>query len=178
MTGRRWRFSGVLRPGPNDQSPSGKCARRAATLEGRHIQLFIVSGDRLQKAVADQACERQRQVCVAPRCKRQPHILVTHQDAAPLVVLFGDLPAAALIDGRCEQGAGHEIDKIRRLHTVRTGQCGGVSMFCRRLVRQIEDRFGKRELQNDLPFVVGHFEDCVEHRRLTAFGFQQLPDRG
>jgi hypothetical protein len=51
-------------------------------------------------------------------------------------------------------------------------------MFCRRLVRWIEDGFGKRELQHNLPFVVGYFEDCIQHARLTAFGFQQLSDRG
>jgi len=51
-------------------------------------------------------------------------------------------------------------------------------MSCRSLARWIEDGFGKRELKHDLPFVVGHFENCIQHARLAAFGFQQLSDRG
>jgi hypothetical protein len=50
-------------------------------------------------------------------------------------------------------------------------------MSCHRLIRWIKDRLGKRELQHDLAFIVGHFEGCVQHSRLAAFGLQQLPDR-
>src|SRR5258708_32056619 len=51
------------------------------------------------------------------------------------------------------------------------------SMSCRGFGRWVKNRLGKGKLQRDLAFVVGHFEDCIQHARLAAFGFEQLPDR-
>src|SRR5258707_446759 len=55
---------------------------------------------------------------------------------------------------------------------------GMPSVLCDGLVKEIENRFGKRKLQHDLAFIVGHFEDRVQETALRAFGLQQLPDHG
>src|SRR4029450_12606303 len=50
------------------------------------------------------------------------------------------------------------------------------SVSCDGRVRKVQHRLGKRKLQHDLTFAVGHFENGIQEAGLCAFGFQQLPD--
>jgi len=50
------------------------------------------------------------------------------------------------------------------------------SVLCDGLVRHVEDRFGKGELEHDLALIVRHFEDRTQEATLGAFGLQQFPD--
>jgi hypothetical protein len=52
------------------------------------------------------------------------------------------------------------------------------SVFRRRHVGEVQDRFGKGEFQHNLAGLVGHFEDRFQKTALGAFGLQQFPDHG
>jgi hypothetical protein len=52
------------------------------------------------------------------------------------------------------------------------------SMFCHRLVGRIEDGFGKGKFEDDLAFLIGHFENRIQKTTPCVFGLQQFPDHG
>src|SRR6266702_3305329 len=52
------------------------------------------------------------------------------------------------------------------------------SVFRHRLIRHVEDRFRKRELQHDLALLIGHLDDRIDETGMRALNLEDFPDHG